>query len=453
MEIAQGTLHSRRRRANRKALAPRDHVAYRPAMMRPSLSSAHSAPMTSATRRRLLPFTAIVALTIAGTARAARAQTAACSAPPDEATAFVTVPGHPFQALPSADGCWVFVSMAPASPNAQGGIAVLRNMGGHFRLQRVLALPTGGTGMTLTNDGALLVVAAGRVVDFLDVGLLTTGGDAVVGTLEENNVIGRIYATVTPDDRTLFIANENSASITVYDLAKARATKFDGKSVIGEIPTGRAPIALTLSPDGKYLFTTSQAAPPGAKWPVDCRPQGSTDANAAPDHVHGAILVVDVARAQREPSRSVLNTVRAGCNPVRLVLSPQGDVAYVSARTDNALLAFDTRKLVGDTASALLASVPVGTAPVGIAVIEGGAKVLVTNSNRFGGAGADDKQSVTIVDARRMRDGAAAVIGSIPAGAFPREMRLLPGGRVLLLTNFNSNNVEIVDLTRLATGK
>src|SRR5438270_46717 len=81
-----------------------------------------------------------------------------------------------------------------------------------------------------------------------------------------------------------------------------------------------------------------------------------------------------------DTASSVVGAVPAGCNPVRLVTAPNGSVAYVSARGDDALLAFETKKLLADPTHALIATVPVGTAPVGVAVIEGGRKVVVTNS-------------------------------------------------------------------------
>lgn len=378
---------------------------------------------------------------------------AACALSLKESSTFVSLPSHPFQALPSADGCWLFAGQTAAAPGQPSGIAVLRNVDGAFRLERVLPIGGNPGGMVLTHDGTLLIVTNGKTVTFLDVDRLTSGrADAIVGAIAEGKEFGRIYANVTKDDRYLFVSNERTANVTVIDLAGARASGFAASSVIGEIPTGRAPIALVFSNDERFLYVTSQEAPASVKWPAECRPQGAAANANTPDHRPGAINVVDVARAVRDPAQSVVSVTRAGCNPVRLALSPDGNVAYVTARTDNALLVFDTRRLAGDTAGALIATVPVGTAPVGVAVVNDGATVLVTNSNRFA-SGADDRQSVTVIDAGKVRRGAAAVVGSVPAGAFPREMRLLPGGRALVLTNFNSNSIQIIDLTRLPRAK
>ena len=44
---------------------------------------------------------------------------------------------------------------------------------------------------------------------------------------------------------------------------------------------------------------------------------------------------------------------------------------------------------------------------------------------------------------------AGAVVGSVSAGAFPRELRVTPDGRTLILTNFGSRTVQTIDLSRL----
>jgi DNA-binding beta-propeller fold protein YncE len=120
----------------------------------------------------------------------------------------------------------------------------------------------------------------------------------------------------------------------------------------------------------------------------------------------------------------------------------------VTARNSNALLVFDTDKLRSDPGHARIASIPVGTAPVGVAVVDSGRKVIVTNSNRFAGS-SNDHQVLTVVDATKVDSGAGAILGSIPAGAFPREMRVTSDGTTLIVTNFASNSVEIIDVARL----
>jgi DNA-binding beta-propeller fold protein YncE len=82
-----------------------------------------------------------------------------------------------------------------------------------------------------------------------------------------------------------------------------------------------------------------------------------------------------------------------------------------------------------------------------VAVINNGARIAVTNSNRFGNS--DAPQSLTIIDAQKIASGEAAVLGSVPAGVFPRELRVTEDQGTLLLTNFGSKNLALVDIARL----
>jgi hypothetical protein len=164
-----------------------------------------------------------------------------CNAPSRDASVTVSTPGNPFQALPSADGCWVFVSITRGADNASG-IAVYRRANGTLSLVRETRLAGSPAGMALTSTGKLLVVADADRVAFLDTDRLIAGhSGAVLGYLIDTAAKGRVYANVTPDDKFAFIADENSATVSVIDLSKARASGFAASSTVGKIPTGAAP--------------------------------------------------------------------------------------------------------------------------------------------------------------------------------------------------------------------
>ena len=387
---------------------------------------------------------------IASPSRARRATSgdSACNAQPATPITNVAVPGNPFQALPTPNGCWVFVSLMRTTTPGEIGIAVLRRHAGVTSLARVVLLTDSPRGMVLTHDLRLLIVAADSSVVFIDAARLISGAqNPIVGRLKEGVSFYRIYVNVTHDDRLLFVSNERTRSITVVDLALARRTGFKTSAVLGTIPVGIAPIALTFSADERYLYTTSERAPEWFHWPIVCKAEGSNPATRAPPSPEGAIFVIDVKRATIDPSKAVVATVRAGCSPVRLVTSPGGATAYVTGRNSDAVLVFDTHKVIEDSAHALIARVPVGAAPVGIAVIDSGKRVVVANSNRFTSI-ADTPESLTVIDVAKLSAGTGTVVGSIPAGSFPRELRLTADGRTLLVTNFASRTVELVELDR-----
>lgn len=360
-----------------------------------------------------------------------------CTAPLGKKTATVGVPGHPFEPVFSNDGCTVFVSLTQ-----EGAVAVLNWTGSGYRLQRTVPIGGRPTGMVLTHDGRTLIAAdpTAGAVDLLDTAALASGqqASAVRARVGAGALPGAIYVNVSPDDHYLFVSNERGESVTVIALA--------GDRIVGAMPAGQLPIALTFSPDGHWLFMTSEIASQAWGWPVRCPRQAQAGRGGplvAPD---GALLVADVATAERDPAHAVVHTVPAGCSPVRLALSPDGATAYVTARSDDAVLAFSTAALETGAANALVGHVGVGTAPVGIAATPDGRWVIATDSNRFARGGGQ----LDVIPAAAFTAGGrqAPRRRTLTAGSFPRELRVRPDGAVLAVTNFGSSDVEFVNLAR-----
>ncbi len=345
---------------------------------------------------------------------------------------------------PSKDGCWVFVSLTGRGGSA--GIAVLKRSQGKVELIRVVPLQTAPTGIRLTHDGKLLIAAATSAAVFVDVQKMISGAaDPVVGTITGGR--GSIYTNMTADDKLLFVSEENAQQVTVIDLERARRDGYKQEDVIGKIPAGLAPIALTFSVDGKWLYTTSELAPPDWNWPKACKPEGRPVPDTVITSPEGAVIVVDVARARTDPPHAVVAKVPAGCSPVRMTMSPNGDRIYVTARNNNGVLAFDTAKLISDGAHAIVGAAPAGDAPVPVIAVDHGRKLVVGNSNRF--AGGDTPSNLIVLDAAKMSQGLGAVLGIVAAGSFPREMAVSSDERTLFLTNFGSNSLQVMDIAHL----
>lgn len=353
-------------------------------------------------------------------------------------TATVRVPGHPFEPIFSKDGCTVFVSLAP-----EGAIAVLEWHKNGYRLRRTVPIGGRPTGMVLTHDGETLIAAdfGQGQVDVLDVARLVSGhGNPVRARLGGGTLRGAVYVNVTPDDRDVLVSDERAASVSVVELS--------GGHVVGAIPAGLAPIALTYSRDGRWLFMTSEVANPDWGWARTCPSQASAGRGgpqaARKVMAQGAILVARASAVETDPARAVVATVAAGCSPVRLVLSPDGGTAYVTARTDDAVVAYSTAKLEANAADAELGRVGVGTAPVGVAATPDGRWVIATDSNRFGGGGGQ----LDLIPAAAFGAARALPRRTLAAGQFPRELRFRPDGAVLAVTNFGSEAVEFINLAR-----
>jgi DNA-binding beta-propeller fold protein YncE len=346
-------------------------------------------------------------------------------------TALESTPEDPFGVVVTADGRWSFVAM----PFGQS-VGVLQI--GHSALPalvRQVDLTGQPVGETLTHDGRYLLAADdenGALV--ISVSRAEAGRvDAQVGTLGSGTgAAGAIEVAVSPDDRFAFVSLENWASIAVYNLQQALTSGFRAADLVGMIPVGIAPVGLAVSPDGRWLYATSEAA---------------RGAPASAARSEGTLTIIDLRRAETDPPASVVATVDAGCSPVRVITSADGSVVWVTARGSDRLLGFSAARLRTNPARSLIANVEVGEAPVGLALVDGGSRIVIADSNRFAASGA--ASSLGVVSVAAALAGRPALLGYLPAGGFPREMALEPDGRTLLVGNFNSGQLEAVDVADL----
>ena len=342
-----------------------------------------------------------------------------------------TAPGSPFGVVATADGRWSFVALPE---NASVGV---------FRIGRsplpALAGQVGDLtgqplGEALTHDGRYLLAADnfdGAVV--VSVSRAEAGkADAEVGTLGSvTGAAGAIEVAVSPDDKFAFVSLENWASIAVYNLHRALAKGFGAGDLVGTIPVGVAPVGLAVSPDGRWLYATSETARNA--------PVTATTA--------GTLTVIDLRRAETDPAASVVATVDAGCSPVRVITSADGSVVWVTARGATGCSASrqpgcaPTRRSPSSRASRS------ARPPWAWRWSTAASRIVVADSNRFSASGASS--SLAVVGVAAALAGRPALLGYLPAGGFPREMALEPDGRTLLVTNYSSGQLEAVDVADL----
>jgi DNA-binding beta-propeller fold protein YncE len=342
----------------------------------------------------------------------------------------VPVAGEPFGVVTAARGHWAFVSATDGSGSG-GSVAVYQTGSAVPRLLRTIPLPPASLplGEAMTPDGRYLLVASQSGAVVISVARAESGRpNAVVGTLTSPNGSEAIEAAVSPDGRYAFVSLESSFKIAVFRLRQALTRGFGPSDFAGLIPTGEAPVGLAFSPSGRWLYSTSELA-------------------AHASGGQGTLSVISVPRAEADPARSVVTTVDAGCGPVRVLTSADGAVVWVTARESDALLAFSAARLLSDPAQARLAEIQVGEAPVGLALVDGGRRLVAADSDRFSLRGA--QANLAVVSVAAALAGRPAVLGYIRSGLFPRQMALEPGGRILLVTNFTSDQLEEVGVAGL----
>jgi len=318
-------------------------------------------------------------------------------------------------------------------------------------------LPAGiGTpaGAAMTPDGKYLVVAKGSGVEVLSTARAETGAaGAVLGSLTAPSSAGgpsralggAIEVAVSPDSRFVVVTLENDAEAAVFNLAAALAHGFGAADYVGAIPLGQAPVGMAVSPDGRWLYATSEGAAPG-QHPVGLASSGSNGCGArvpgtALNEPPGTLTVVDLRRAETDPAHAVTAVVQSGYQPVRVVTAAGGTQVWVTARASDAVLCFSAARLATDPKQALVAVVRVGSEPVGLAPVRGGALIAVADSNRFAASGAS--ASLSVVSVAAALAGHPAVVGDLPTGMFPRDMAVSPDG-TLLVSDYASGQVQAI---------
>jgi DNA-binding beta-propeller fold protein YncE len=369
---------------------------------------------------------AVITLTLHATSHAST-----CAAPIQAAN--VAVPGHPFAAAATADHCWLFVSL---DKDKGGGIAVLHNQDGNFALQNTVALAHAGYGTLLSHDGRVLLVTAGDDTLALDVAALEHGdANAMLGKLPDGPDAGAVYAAISPDDRLLFVSDEDGHRIDVFDLAKARAGHFQNVAPDRRIAVATAPVGLAFSPDGRWLYATSQNAGANSGLASTCEPEQDKGRM----HPQGLLYRIDVGQATTNDGHAIAAALPAGCNPVRVTLSPDGKQIWVTARGDDTLQRIQADEWLTSPKHARIERFAIGNAPVGVTIRPDGKQVWVALSNRFGKDSAG--RVAGLADASTA---SPTRLLSAPAVGFPREVSFLPDGRTLVATLFDARQVALI---------
>jgi DNA-binding beta-propeller fold protein YncE len=334
-------------------------------------------------------------------------------------TALLSLAGPPFGVAVTPSGSWAF-----AVESGNGRLAVLSTTSFRPRVLRTIRIPTGAQGASITSDGKYLLITNG--VDGATVVRVSRAeagaAHAVLGTLAQpdTGAGGAIEVATSPDSRYAFVSVEYEARIAVYNLGAALADHFSRSSYIGSIPVGTLVGGLTVSPDGHWLYAASEG---------------------------GSLSVIRLSTAERNPSHSVVSTATVGCNPTRIVSSPDGTTVWVAARNSNQLLAFSASRLRTNPVHSLLAAVQVGETPIGLALIRGGREIIVADSNRFDRPGA--RAGLTVVRTAAALAHHPALVGTIHTGLFPRELAVEANHPTLLVGNYGSNQLEAVDIHAL----
>jgi hypothetical protein len=361
----------------------------------------------------------------------------------------------PFQALPAANGT-VFVGEA-------NGLEVFARVTGVLTSECVMPLTStleseGGqwSELEFLPNGVDLgggIETPGAVFYNISAAATCTGTPFVVSQGPVSADEGSQAVAVTPDGKFAFVSNEygvasgatTEGNVGVVSLTYDANGNVNGGTLLGQITTGSSTIAgMLLSPDGTRLYVTSEvsknSSAAGGENPVLAR-TGCLQGAGSSSQVNGTLTAIDVAEAESSATTAaIITTVDAGCSPVRMAETADNSTLWVVARGDNRVLAFSTGMLEVNAANALLGYADTeGAAPVGVALFHGGQFLAVANSDRFG---TGSNANLAIVSGAY--PAGAAVVTTVPAGLFPREVNVGSDDATLYLTNYSSGSLQVV---------
>jgi serine/threonine protein kinase/DNA-binding beta-propeller fold protein YncE len=339
-------------------------------------------------------------------------------------SASVPLAGDPFGAAVTADGRYSFVTLG-------NSIAMLRKGSGLAPvLVRTIAAAGANKGDIVTPDGRYLLAADKSGLIVISIAEAEQGSaNPVVATLTSPHGSGAVGLTTSSDGRFAFVTLQTSDNLAVFNLARALAHGFTRADFIGYVSFDKEPDGIASSPDGKWLYVTS----------ID--PGNSNDPG------EGTLSVLSVSRAEVTPASAVVTKTTAGCQPARVITSPNGSVVWVTARQSNSLLGFSADKLRSAPAHSLIAKVAVGPNPIGLSLVRGGSRIVVADSDLSVLPGASP--SVAVVNTSAALAGKPALLGLIPSGMVPRQFALEPNGKTLLVTNQNSHQLQALRVADL----
>jgi len=165
-------------------------------------------------------------------------------------------------------------------------------------------------------------------------------------------------------------------------------------SVVATIPVGKAPFAVSVSPDGTRAYVCN--------WNSN------------------NVSVINTA------TNAVITSIAVGDQPFGIVVSPNGTRAYVADNVSNSVSVINT------TTNVVISTITVGPAPYGICISPDGSSVYIANSN---GA------SVSVISTASNK-----VVNTIPLPSNAIGIAVSPDGSTLYAANTMSNTISVINI-------
>ncbi len=357
------------------------------------------------------------------------------------AQSWLGVAGFPTGVATAADGTLFVSESRPLRP--EGTVVAYRRTDSAYAAVGSATIPSGAVNVALTPDGGTVLIATRVGIAALDAGALRNG-TASVNAVRDGDAprTNRIVASL--DGAYAYFTNQGTATLGVAAVDRERIDGSPVPRIVAHVQLDRLPGGLALSHDGRILYVTSEIAAGDPR-----SVPGASDLRlgrlrcAANLGAQGVLAVIDTRRAVADPAHAVIARIAAGCAPVRVALSPDDSVAWVTVQGESRVLAFGTAALRSDPGHALRAEIPVGDVPVGLAVSADGRTVLVANSHRAIDRDLAGEADLSVIDAGAALAGRPLPPATLAAGTMAREVVAARDG-TFLVTDFRGRSIEQV---------
>ncbi len=268
-------------------------------------------------------------------------------------------------------------------------------------------------------------------------------GTISIISVSENKLIDEIKIgdsvshgiAISSDGKKLYTGNLENGEVFIVDIKS--------KDVIGTINTGRNLHGIDITPDGRYLFTTSGDTQVGKEFnyiniidTVDDKIIKTLESNGkSPSHIDftkdskvafinnvmsGDITVVDVEKLE------IVWNIKVGIMPNESELSPDDKYLYVANVQDGTISIVDVEK------SKEIDKIKTGEGTHGVAVSNDGKYVWTTN--RF-------SKDISVFDIEKRQ-----VIKTIKTSGEPNHISVLPNSHIAYVSNLQSEDISVIDM-------
>ncbi|MGN6678174.1 MAG: alkaline phosphatase family protein, partial [Streptosporangiaceae bacterium] len=316
----------------------------------------------------------------------------------------------------------------PAVAPRQHGQAGTAPAGGGTQAWHAGTAPVVRPATTLRDRTAFVVNSGSGSVTPVDLRTKHAGSPIKVGAKPTAIV-------AAPDGRTLYVADSGAGTVTPIDTASRQAGHA--------IKVGGNPRSLALTPDGKTLYVANSES--GTVTPVSTRDRRPGPAIAVGRYPRGVLISPDGKRAyvldwgsgQVTPISTrhnrALPPIRVGSYPFAAAFAPDGKTLYVACYGSDTVVPIS---VPGDHAGR---PVRVGAAPDALAVSRDGKTVYAVSG---------DAQSVTPISVASWRAGRP-----IRAGYSPADIALSGSGATAYVVNTISGSLTPIATTTGRSGQ